>query len=110
MQSILFDELMPDDGEKIRHYLSQNLAQSTFDNLFWLNLPESLFSEMQKVHTDCRPFSFAIELTETALTAELLVRSRNHLHCNCMAYATVAQRNFLLEFLDTLSRACALSS
>lgn len=110
MRSILFDELPPDDGNKIRLYLSQNLVLSTFETLFWLDLPESLYSELQKAHTDCRPFSFAIELTESTLTAELLLRSRNHLHCTCMSYATAAQREFLLEFLDTLSHTCSLSS
>jgi len=49
-----------------------------------------------------RPHVVAVELVETRLSMELLVRTRTRIRCNCMAYATQEQRNRLIRRVDDM--------
>ena len=44
----------------------------------------------------------AVEVTNSSVKFELLVRSQVNLHCNCIAYATPTQRQFVLDFIDKM--------
>ena len=70
--------------------------------LYWLLLPHDLLAEAQQGHDACGPFYLAAEVERTSVRFELLVRSRANLHCTCIAYATAAQRRFVLEFIDKM--------
>jgi hypothetical protein len=70
--------------------------------LYWLAVPQDLLGEAQQDHAECGPFYFAVELEEETLRTELLVRSQSNLHCSCIAYATQAQRDFIMRFIDTM--------
>jgi len=70
--------------------------------LYWIQLPDDLLSAIQLEHKDHSPFHLAVELTNTAVKFELLVRSQVNLHCACIAHATAAQRQFVLDFIDKM--------
>ena len=70
--------------------------------LYWIELPPDLLSEAQQGHEEHGPFNLAVELTGSAVKFELLVRSQSNLHCTCIAHATAAQRQFILDFIDRM--------
>lgn len=102
MRQFLIDELSREERDNLESYLKRTVKQGPVEGMFWLELPPDLWSAAQQGHEACGPFYFGIELTEAKLIVELLVRSESNLHCSCIAYATVAQREFLLRFLDTM--------
>jgi hypothetical protein len=51
----------------------------------------------------------AVELEETRLSIELLVRTRNRIRCNCIAYATPEQRNWLIRRVDDMLEQLGIS-
>lgn len=102
MRQFLIDELSREERDNLDNYLKRTLRRGPMEGMFWLALPLDLWSEAQQGHEACGPFYFGVELTETKLIVELLVRSESNLHCSCISYATLAQREFLLRFLDTM--------
>lgn len=102
MRQFLIDELSQQERDNIDSYLKRSLKPGALEGLFWLPVPDDLLSSAQQGHNDCGPFYFAVSLEEEALRFELLVRSQTNLHCDCIAYATPAQREFVLSFADTL--------
>ena len=103
MRSYVLDELRASDVKAIRERLAEILIASRLPDVFWLELPPDLLTPEQTAHKEqCGPFRTALVLEGGALQMELLVRSHASLHCTCTAYATKAQRDFLLSFLDRL--------
>lgn len=111
MRSVVLDELRPPDVEAIRERLAKTLTASRLPDVFWLELPPDLLTPEQTAHKDrCGPFRAALILEEGGLHLELLVRSHASLHCTCTGYATKAQRDFLLSFLDRLVEELGIST
>ena len=111
MRSLVLDELRPADVEGIREHLTNTLIPSRLPDVFWLELPPDLLTPEQMEHKDsCGPFRAALVLEESELHLELLIRSHASLHCTCTAYATKAQRDFLLSFLDRLVKKLDIST
>lgn len=79
-----------------------NLRQSDIPDIYWLILPQDLLEDLQAEHADCRPYCFALELCQSALSCELLVRTLNQVRCDCMCYASPAQRNWLIQTVDDI--------
>lgn len=102
MRQFLIDELNKHERDNIDSYLKRTLTPAPIEGIFWLALPDDLLSAAQQGHNDCGPFYFAVCLEKEALRFELLIRSQSNLHCECIAYATPAQREFVLNFADTL--------
>lgn len=102
MRQFLIDELSREERDNLESYLKRTVKSAAMEGMFWLALPSDLWGAAQQGHEGCGPFYFGIELAEKKLIAELLVRSESNLHCSCIAYATQAQRDFLLRFLDTM--------
>lgn len=102
MRQIVIDELRREEKEKIEEFLRHNAKPGPMGGIFWLPVPPALWSEVQQVHTDCAPYSFAVEIGEAAVSFELLVRTQATLHCSCIGYATAAQRDYLLGFIDRM--------
>ena len=102
MKQYVIDELKPDDCKALRLYLEREAQPSGVDGLFWLPLDDSLLSETQRVHSECAPFAFALELLPDRLVCELLVRTRNRVRCDCVAYASAAQRAWLMDAIDSI--------
>ena len=102
MKQYLIDELRLDDYEKLKQYLDDYLKSSSIDGVYWLTIPEALLTETQMSHIDCQPYYFAVELYEQSILCGLLVRTASSIRCHCIGYASVEQRNWLIDTIDSI--------
>ena len=102
MRQFIVDELSGQERDNLDTYLKKSLKKASMIGMYWLQLPEDLWADAQQGHDECGPFFFAVELCKDKLIVELLIRSQSNLHCSCIAYATPAQREFVLRFIDTM--------
>ncbi len=102
MRQIVIDELSPMEQDNIDSYLKRSIKQGPMVGLYWLHLPPDLLAEAQQGHEEHGPFFVAVELTNGSVKFELLVRNQTNLHCSCIAHATPAQRQFILDFIDRM--------
>jgi hypothetical protein len=102
MKQYVIDQLRPNDYFKIKAYLDMNLKLSGIPDIYWLILPQEMLEGNQAEHADCQPLYFALELSQSALSCELLVRTLSHVRCDCMRYASLAQRNWLIQTIDDI--------
>ena len=102
MRQVVIDELSPMERDNIDSYLKRSLKQGPMIGLYWMQLPDDLLSPTQLDHKEHGPFHLAVEVTNTAVKFELLVRSQVNLHCSCIAHATSAQRQYVLDFIDKM--------
>jgi hypothetical protein len=102
MKQYVIDQLRESDYNKILEFLQKNAESPEFGDVFWLKLPEKLYSDRQKEHTQCQPFWFAVNLSYKQVDFELLIRSRNIIRCNCVAYADKNQMDYITGFADNM--------
>ena len=102
MKTYLIDELRPWEYEKIKAHLDNDFKDSHLDGIYWVPLEPELLSECQAGHESCSPHCFALELAPDRLSCELLVRTRQRVRCECIAYATEPQRNWLIRHIDAM--------
>lgn len=102
MRQYKIDELSLEERANIESYLKRTLRPAPMDGVYWIEIPQDLLSAEQRDHGACGPFFFAVELEPEAVCFELLVRSQTNLHCSCIAYASSAQREFVLRFADRM--------
>jgi hypothetical protein len=100
MKQYVVDELRPEDYHKLKVHLDEQLGQTGLDGLYWKPIDDTLLTDIQAAHAGCAPLCVAIVLAPESLTCELLVRTRNRIRCDCMAYATTQQRNWLVAWTD----------
>lgn len=102
MRQIVIDELTPMERDNIDSYLKRSLKKGPMIGLYWLELPADVLSEAQEGHEECGPYYFGVEVEDTRVRFELLIRSSTNLHCSCIGHATPAQRQFVLDFMDKM--------
>lgn len=102
MKQYVIDGLRLEDYRKLKDYLDSAVESSPLAGIYWLELEPSLLTPIQREHVNCKPHVFAFMLEETYLSCELLVRIKNTIKCDCMAYATVKQRNWLMDTVDAI--------
>jgi hypothetical protein len=102
MKQYVFDQLREEDHDLLHEFLDNNAEKTVFDDVFRLPLPEALYTDVQKEHKDCWPFYFAVNLSQTTINFELLIRSKNVLRCSCIRYADRAQRDYILDYADRM--------
>jgi hypothetical protein len=102
MKQYVIDELRPQDHQRLKDYLDQNLEAAHLPGIYWLPLDERVCNDLQARHTDCRPHFLTLTLEADHLACELLVRTRRKLRCECMGFATEAQRNWLIRYIDAV--------
>jgi hypothetical protein len=102
MRQYMVDELRQEELDRIRNYLDLNCEPSGLGGLYWLHIPEACLSKTQLEHKTCMPFCAAIETGGSWVKFEMLIRSRKKIRCDCVAFATSGQRQFILEFADRL--------
>jgi hypothetical protein len=108
MRQYQLDEISKSDIPRVREYLHQHATASRLEDIWWVDLPEDLLSPEQFDHQDCRPFRFAVEVGDTFVRFEFLIRSQQTMRCTCLGYATRPQRDFILAFADRLVEDLAL--
>ena len=102
MKQYLVDELRPEDYEKIKAYLDENVRPAPMAGLYWIPLAGDVLAGIHADHTGCGPHYFALELSEDRLACELLVRAEQTLRCNCIRYASKEQRDWLIDRIDAI--------
>jgi hypothetical protein len=102
MRYYLIDEISPQDMKKARGFLSTNAITSGLDSLFWVRLPDDLLSPQQYEHDRCRPHVLAVETGADWIKFELFIRALNTMKCTCPAYCSRQQRDFVVNFADSM--------
>ncbi len=102
MKQYRIDGLGIQDHRKLKSYLDVHMGPPMLGNIYWLELENSLLTPLQKAHKACYPHCFALELEETFLSCEFLVRIKKHIRCDCMGYATPNQREWLITTVDAI--------
>lgn len=102
MKQYVIDEFRLEDYEKVKKYLDDNCKAAGLYGVYWMELPHEILTDEQASHDNCQPYYFALELEEERLSCGLLVRASANIRCHCIAYATVEQRNWLIDSIDTV--------
>jgi hypothetical protein len=102
MKQYVIDQLRESDYYQIREFLDRSAEATDLEGIYRVELPPHLYSETQREHGPCHPHYFAISLDWNAIAFELLIRSRQVIRCNCIAYATPQQRQYILDFADRM--------
>ena len=102
MKQYVVDQLRYVDYESIKGYLDHRFGPASMGGVYWVPVDPGLLSPTQSRHVECRPFFAAVELQTDRLSMELLVRTQNHIRCECIAYATDDQRNWLIRLVDDM--------
>ena len=102
MKQYVIDGLRPQDYTKLQDYLDEHFEVSPLGGIYWIELPIDILTPMQKEHKDCKPHVFALVLENDSLSAELLVRIKTSIKCDCMGYATQKQREWVIQKMDLI--------
>jgi hypothetical protein len=102
MKQYVIDQLGEPDYYRLKEHLDKELGTNLMEGIYWVDLPEHLYSDMQRHHDSCQPYYFAINLNFRQISFEWLIRSRSMLHCPCMAYADSRQREFIIGYAEAL--------
>jgi hypothetical protein len=102
MKQYVIDELRPKDHEAIKGYMEERYSASDVDGIYWIPLEQDILTRIQKEHTDCQPFYFAVDLEPNLIAFEMLIRTQKRMRCSCMGYATENQRNWLMGLADSI--------
>jgi hypothetical protein len=108
MKQYVIDGLRPQDYNRLKDYLDQYTKAAGIVGMYWLVLENTLLTAVQAEHGDCFPHVVALKLENTCLTCEFLVRTIKQIRCDCMAYATQDQRNWLIEQIDAILEKLAI--
>ncbi len=100
MRAYLIDEIPAGEMGRIKTFLGEHATQSSLDQIFWVRIPDDLLSETQFLHTQCQPHVFAVELGDNWIKLEFFVRTLKSLRCDCPAYCTPMQRDYVCRFGD----------
>jgi hypothetical protein len=102
MKQYVIDELRPDDDQKIKNYLDDHFGPPDIGAIYWIPLDVSLYDKEQLTHTSCHPLYLVIHLEPSSLAAELLIRTRNWIRCDCIRYMNQDQLNWFISFVDSI--------
>jgi hypothetical protein len=111
MRGYLIEDFYPEHLAKVLAALTEKGFAGPLDGIFYLPVPERLLTDTQREHADvCGPHMFVLEaVDESTLKLELLVRAQKKLRCECVLYASPAQREHIIGFLDAFIRQLDIS-
>jgi hypothetical protein len=102
MKQYVIDELRPEDHNRIKEYLDETYGAAEMGAIYWVPVAADMLTEIQREHSDCQPYYFAIDLEENRFALELLVRTKSRVRCACIGYASIDQRIWIMEAVDTI--------
>lgn len=102
MKQYVIDEFRLEDYEKVKGYFDENCKAAGLSGVYWMTVPDDILTDLQRSHTSCQPYYIGIELEEDKLSCGLLIRSSKNIRCHCIGYATVEQRNWVIDSLDSM--------
>ncbi len=100
MKQYVVDEIRSEDYMQIKAFLDKEYGESELGGLYWIPVDGALLTPLQSCHQLCQPFYVALDLEPGRLSCELLVRTKERVRCDCMAYATEEQRNWIINRVD----------
>ncbi|MBW1709442.1 MAG: hypothetical protein JRJ73_06090 [Deltaproteobacteria bacterium] len=98
MRQFFIDELSPQDVSAVKEFLKANVIQSSYEDLFWVQLSRDLLDPEQFECEADQPFCFAIEVGDSWVKFEFLIRSRTNFKSAHLRYATRKQQDFILDY------------
>ena len=102
MRQLLIDELVPEDVAAVIRFLRANAVESGIEGLYWVELTEDLLDPGQFEVKDDQPFCFAVELGDSWVKFELLIRSRTNMRSCETRFASRIQQEFVLKYCDRI--------
>ncbi|MBW1981833.1 MAG: hypothetical protein JRJ12_11490 [Deltaproteobacteria bacterium] len=102
MKQYVIDQLRESDFHALENHLDHHAEQGDLPGIYWVPIPELLYEAVQREHSSCQPFYFAINLHRNSISFELLVRTRQRLRCSCIQYASQRQRQHIMDYADDL--------
>ena len=102
MKQYVIDQLRENDFLQLEDYLNNNSEAGELPGIYWIPVPESLLEKIQRDHSGCQPFYFAVNLDRNSICFELLIRTRSRLRCGCIQYASQEQRDYILGYAEGL--------
>jgi hypothetical protein len=102
MKQYVIDQLREGDFLKLAEYLEEKTEAGDLPGIYWIAIPDELYRAQQRVHADCQPFYFAVNLEMNSISFELLIRTRTRLRCGCIQYADEEQRKYIIDYADGL--------
>ena len=103
MRSYCIDEIAPAELERIVRRLDSMDLSAGLEGLYWLPVPANLLTPIRKEHeSECGPYVLALEILDDAVRLELLVRARNRLRCDCVAYAEHDLVSHMIAYVHAL--------
>ena len=103
MRSYLVDELTFPVVLALEKHLTDKGLASPLEGLYWIPVPESELSSMQRAHLEqCGPYVLALELRDDAVRLEWLVRGLNRMRCECLDFAPPELARQMEAWLNTL--------
>ncbi len=104
MKQYVIDDLRDSDVEKLAEYLEKRFGPAMLDRVYWVPLDPQYYTAVQAAHENCHPLYFALQLKPGVLAGEFLVRTHNHVRCECVAYANEIQRNWFITLIEDIVR------
>lgn len=102
MRQVFFDELSKQDLEILVDYLNEQAHLSEVEGLYWVEVPHELLDSDQRDTRADHPFCFAVEVGESWVKFELLLRSRSNFRSVCTRYAGPDQQRYILEYANSI--------
>jgi hypothetical protein len=102
MKQYVIDQLRESDFHAIKAFLDKNAEGASLEGVYWADLPPEHYTEIQREHSTCQPFYFAVNLTWNDVAFELLIRSRQVIRCRCITYATPQQRDYIIHYAERM--------
>jgi len=101
MRQYVITDIPPQAMQNMVAALCELGFAASIEQLFWLPVPENMLSPLQKEHlSTCGPYAVALETEGDSLRMELLVRARNKVRCDCIAYAPDELALHMMHWLD----------
>lgn len=102
MRYYLIDEISPSHMKAAKEFLRNNASGSALESLFWVRFPSDLLTEAQYAHRSCQPHVFAVETGSNWIRFEFFVRTLSSMKCTCPAYCSRQQRDFIINFANSM--------
>ena len=102
MRQILIDELIPDEVAAIHEFLQANAVESGIEGLYWVELTEDLLDPEQFGQKKDHPFCFAVEVGDSWVKFEFLIRSQHNIKSTGTRFASRSQLEFVLQYSNRI--------
>jgi len=103
MRAYTIDELYGEDVATIEASLTRKGWAGSIKGMYYVPIPEDVLGVEQREHRQsCGPFFLPLEIGDTWVRLEFLVRARKILRCSCVAYANPRLREDMINGLDNL--------